>query len=223
MEVHFSFDINPLLFKKNPEESAIGRQIVGNSIELIYELGIENFTFKKLASKIQHTEATIYRYFENKQMLLLYLVNWYWHYLDVLIDFKLQNLTDPKQKLEEVIAVLSQSLKNTQLTSYYNLEAMFHIVIKEGNKVYLNSNVKEINKIQVYKPFKDLCEKLSLLFREYNPDYEFPRSLASTLIEVSHLQIFFSDNLPKLTDVNPSNKYNYIQRFLTTLIFKSLK
>lgn len=222
MEVNISFSVNPQLFKKNPEESAIGREILSNSIELIYELGIENFTFKKLAVKIKHTEATIYRYFENKQMLLLYIVNWYWHYLDFLIDYRIQNLKDPKEKIQEVISILSKNLSESKLTSIYNLAHIFQIVIREGNKVYLHTEVHEINKIQLYKPYKDLCTKISFLFQAYNPHYLYAHSLASTLVETSHLQIYFADNLPRLTDINADNKNNYIQQFLSQLVFKTL-
>lgn len=222
MEVNISFSVNKQLFKKNPEESAIGKEIVSHSIELINELGIENFTFKKLGAKINHTEATIYRYFDNKQMLLLYIVNWYWHYLDFLIDFKTQNLKDPKDKINEVIAILSQNLSLTKLTSYYNLGAIFQIINREGNKVYLHTEVKEINKIQLYKPYKDLCAKIAAIFQSYNPKYPYSHSLASTLIETSHLQIFFAENLPRLTDVNEKNKQNYTHSFLSDIIFKSL-
>lgn len=222
MDVNISFRVNSQLYKKNPEESAIGKEIVGQSIELINELGIENFTFKKLAVKITHTEATIYRYFENKQMLLLYIVNWYWLYLDFLIEFKIQNLKDPNQKIEEVIAILSQNLSNTKLTSYYNLAAIFQIIIREGNKVYLHTEVKKINNIQLFKPYKDLCAKIASIFQAYNADYNYAHSLASTLIETSHLQIFFAENLPRLTDVNEKNKKNYTYQFLSDLIFKSL-
>lgn len=222
MEVNISFSVNKQLFKKNPEESAIGKEIVSHSIELINELGIENFTFKKLGAKINHTEATIYRYFDNKQMLLLYIVNWYWHYLDFLIDFKTQNLKDPKDKINEVIAILSQNLSLTKLTSYYNLAAIFQIINREGNKVYLHTEVKEINKIKLYKPYKDLCAKIAVIFQAYNPKYSFSHSLASTLIETSHLQIFFAENLPRLTDINEKNKKNFTHSFLSDLVFKSL-
>lgn len=222
MEVNISFSVNAQLFKKNPEESAIGKEIVSNSIELINELGIENFTFKKLGVKINHTEATIYRYFENKQMLLLYIVNWYWHYLDFLIEFKIQNLKDPKHKINEVIAILSQNLSQTKLTSNYNLTAIFQIINREGNKVYLHTEVKEINKIKLYKPYKDLCAKIAHIFNSYNPKYLYSTSLASTLIETAHLQIFFAENLPRLTDVTEKNKQSYTQSFLSDLIFKSL-
>jgi AcrR family transcriptional regulator len=189
---------------------------------LIHTLGLDGFTFKKLAVKIEHTEATIYRYFENKQMLLLYIVNWYWLYLDFLIEFKIQNLKDPKHKINEIITILSQNLTETKLTSYYNLGAIFQIINREGNKVYLHTEVKEINKIQLYKPYKDLCAKIAAIFLSYKPKYPYSHSLASTLIETSHLQIFFTENLPRLTDVNEQNKANYANSFLSDLIFKSL-
>ncbi len=222
MEVNISFSVNKQLFKKNPEESTIGREIISNSIELIHTMGIDAFTFKKLAVKIGHTEATIYRYFENKQMLLLYIVNWYWLYIDFLIEFKIQNLKEPKQKIEEIITILSQNLSETKLTSFYDLGAIFQIINREGNKVYLHTEVKEINKIQLYKPYKDLCKKIASIFRSYNLDYSYSHSLASTLIEISHLQIYFAENLPSLTDVNEKNKHKYTHSFLSDLIFKSL-
>lgn len=40
---------------------------------MIYKTGYEAFTFKKLAEDIGTTEAGIYRYFENKYKLLVYL------------------------------------------------------------------------------------------------------------------------------------------------------
>lgn len=222
MKVNISFSVNEKLFKKNPEESLIGKEIVSNSIELIKTLGIENFTFRKLGAKINHTEATIYRYFENKQMLLLYIVNWYWLYIDFLIDFKIQNQDDPKQKIKEIIAVFSQNLSHSILTSSYDLSSIFQIINREGNKVYLHTEVKEINEFQLYKPYKDLCVKIAKVFIEYNPNYLYSHSLASTLIESSHLQIFFTENLPRLTDVDETNKKGYTYNFLLDLIFKSL-
>ncbi len=62
--------------------SNLGKQIVKSAIDLIYELGFEHYTFKKHAVKIKTTEATIYRYFENKHRLPLYILNWYWYYTD---------------------------------------------------------------------------------------------------------------------------------------------
>lgn len=66
-------NINEGLFLKDPGSSELGIEILFNSVVLLDELGFEQFTFKKLAQKIKSTESSIYRYFENKHKLLLYL------------------------------------------------------------------------------------------------------------------------------------------------------
>ena len=89
MNFQLKFKINEKLFIRNPEGSELGNQIVKKAIDLIYNLGFEQFTFKKLAVEMNSTEATIYRYFENKHRLLLYILNWYWCYMEFLLMMKL--------------------------------------------------------------------------------------------------------------------------------------
>jgi len=74
--------INEKLYTKNPDSSNLGRKIISNSIEMIDELGFEGFTFRKLGVKIGSNESSIYRYFESKHALLVYLVNWYWSWIE---------------------------------------------------------------------------------------------------------------------------------------------
>ena len=64
------------LFLRDPQETELGKKIIEQGILLIDKLGFEEFTFKKLASKIGSTEASVYRYFENKHRLLMYLTAW---------------------------------------------------------------------------------------------------------------------------------------------------
>jgi len=59
---------------KDPLQSKLGRKIITHSIILLDEIGFEAFTFKKLAIKMGSNETSLYRYFENKHFLLLYLV-----------------------------------------------------------------------------------------------------------------------------------------------------
>ena len=58
-------------YLKDPQGSELGINILKASIELIEEIGIEDFTFKKLSIRIESTEASVYRYFESKHQLLL--------------------------------------------------------------------------------------------------------------------------------------------------------
>ena len=63
------------IYIKDPESSELGKRIIEHSIELIDEIGFDSFTFKKLGLKIGSNESSIYRYFESKHKLLLYLIN----------------------------------------------------------------------------------------------------------------------------------------------------
>src|SRR4028118_1653263 len=91
--------MNEKLYLRDPEQSDTGRKILKHSVGLIRDLGFEAFTFKKLAEVTKTTEATIYRYFENKHRLLAYIVAWYWHWLDFQVMFNTHNVGSAEQKI----------------------------------------------------------------------------------------------------------------------------
>ncbi|MDI1255696.1 MAG: TetR/AcrR family transcriptional regulator [Flavobacterium sp.] len=222
MDFQLKFDINNKIFLRNPESSEVGKLMVKKAIDLIYDLGFEQFTFKKLATEINSTEATIYRYFENKYRLLLYILNWYWCYMEFLVTFKLENVTDKKEQLKIIVYLLTHELAESTNQFDYNKKFLNQIVIAESSKVYLVKEVAEINKNEVYKPYKDLCAKIANVVLEYNSNYKFPRSLSTTLIETSHQQQYFSVNLPKLTDISDKKNPEFTSQFIEDLLFKVL-
>jgi len=223
MDFQLSFKVNEHIYLRDPESSELGKQIVKNAIDLIYELGFEHFTFKKLATKMSTTEASIYRYFENKHRLLLYILNWYWSYMEFLVDFTIQNIQDPKEKLTKIITLFTQSLPESVGKLDYDKSFLNQIVLSESSKVYLIKEVKEINSFQVFKPYKDLCNKISEVMLSLNPTYAYARSLSSTLIETAHSQQYFSKNLPRLTDVANQKEEEFVFNFLSQLVFSALK
>ena len=223
MDFQLSFKVNEHIYLRDPESSELGKQIVKNAIDLIYELGFEHFTFKKLAAKMSTTEASIYRYFENKHRLLLYILNWYWSYMEFLVDFTIQNIQDPKEKLTKIITLFTKSLPESVGQLDYNKSFLNQIVLSESSKVYLIKEVKEINSFQVFKPYKDLCNKISEVMLSFNPSYAFSISLSSTLIETAHSQQYFSKNLPRLTDVSNEKEEEFVFNFLSQLVFSALK
>ena len=223
MDFQLSFKVNEHIYLRDPESSELGKQIVKNAIDLIYELGFEHFTFKKLATKMSTTEASIYRYFENKHRLLLYILNWYWSYMEFLVDFTIQNIQDPKEKLIKIITLFTQSLPESVGQLDYNKSYLNQIVLSESSKVYLIKEVKEINSFQVFKPYKDLCNKVSEVMLSLNPTYAYSRSLSSTLIETAHSQQYFSKNLPRLTDISSEKDEKFVFNYLNQLVFSALK
>ncbi|QOG01248.1 TetR/AcrR family transcriptional regulator [Flavobacterium sp. MDT1-60] len=222
MEFQVKFDINEKIFLRNPESSELGKLMVKKSIDLIYDLGFEQFTFKKLAIEINSTEATIYRYFENKHRLLLYILNWYWSYMEFLVTFKLENIIDKKERLNIIVGLLTHEFPESTSQFDYNKKLLNQIVIAESSKVYLVKEVAEINKDEVFKPYKDLCGKIAEVISEYNSRYKYPRSLSTTLIETSHQQQYFSVNLPKLTDVSSQVNSEFTSQFIKDFLFKVL-
>lgn len=222
MEVQVYIKMNAALYLRNPADSELGRKIIKGSIELIDTHGFESFTFKKLAEHIGTTEAGIYRYFENKHRLLIYLVAWYWSWLEYQIDLNTKNIDDPKVKLETVIKLLASAVQDDQGTSYVNESLLHRIVISEGSKAYLTKHVGEDNKHQFFKPYKDLCTVIGNIILEYNPGYSYPKSLASTILEMAHLQNYFMHHLPSLTDFGDKKQESDIISFLNDLAFRSI-
>ena len=99
--------INDKIFLKDPESSDLGKKIIEHSILMIHEIGFEKFTFKKLGEVIKSNESSIYRYFENKHKLLLYLASWYWGWLEYQLVFSTNSIGDPSKKLEKAIEIVT--------------------------------------------------------------------------------------------------------------------
>lgn len=224
MEYQLNFNVNNRIYLRDPESSELGKQIVQKAIDLIYEVGYEHFTFKKLALDIGTTEASIYRYFKNKHLLLVYILNWYWSYLEFLLMFQLKNINDPQLKLKTVIELLTSELPQNAGKMKYNISYLNQIVIIESSKVYLVKEINEINEAQVFKQFKDLCNTIAGIILELDPAYAYPHSLSSTMVETSHNQQFFSSHLKRLTDVKTDeNASAYVAAYLEDLVFRVLR
>lgn len=223
MSVELQIKMNEKLYLRNPEQTELGRKIIKRSIEMIQQSGFEAFTFKKLAEEIGTTEAGVYRYFENKHRLLIYIVAWYWSWLEYQVSYRTNNIADPVAKLRVIIELLAKTVEDDISTTYVDESLLHQIVITEGSKTYLTKRVTEDNKDRLFKPYKELCAHIANIISEYNPDYSFPKSLASTIIEMAHYQNFFMNNLPSLTDFGQDKNENRIIAYLENLVFSSIE
>jgi hypothetical protein len=222
MNLQISIQPSLKLALRDPESSALGRKIVREGILLMRQLGYEQFTFKKLAEVIESTEASVYRYFENKHRLLLYFLTWYWNYLEYQATVSLQNLNDPAMKIRKIIEILTEGLPNWSDASGIDKAALQEIVIAESSKAYLTKEVDAINREQLFKPYKDLCKHIGNVFKEYNPGYPYPHSLASTTVEMAQFQTYFMEHLPALTDFGGKRDGAKVAGFLESVVFASL-
>lgn len=202
------FDMNAALYSKDPQETLLGKKILQNAVILMDELGFESFTFKKLAKEIQSTEKSIYRYFDNKHFLLLYLTSWYWEWVAYLMDTNLKNIADPKKKLKVVIHNIIFATQESKLTEYINENVLHRIIINEGAKTYHVHNVDVENKHGLFMSYKNLVQKVADIIVEVNPKFKYSKSLSSNLFEMANNQIFFAEHIPRLTDIKKCQKIN---------------
>lgn len=202
MSVEIKISLNDGLYIKEPQDSKLGRNIIKYSILLIDEFGFETFNFKKLAKEINSTEASVYRYFENKHLLLLFLVNWYWEWVRYLIMINTMNVSDPQVKLKIIIQSFVSAPKDNPGVSYVNESKLHNIVISEGGKAYHTKDVDEENSKGLFGSYKSLANTVSKVISEVNPKFKYPFALATNLFEMSNNHIYFAKHLPKLTDIS---------------------
>lgn len=219
-----TFKLNNHLYLRDPQHTELGQNIIRSSVELIDKLGFEHFTFKKLAEELNSTEASIYRYFENKHRLLLYLINWYWSWLEYRIDLYTNALPNPEEKIRVCLRIISEEKVYDPNFEFINEAALHRIVIAELDKTYLTKWVDDDNKEGFFSGFKSLCKKISSWITLINPDYPFPNSLVSTILLAAKQQLFFNQHLPSLSNLSKGdNAYSQLNNYLENLIFNSIK
>ena len=213
--------INPALYVRNPEVTDLGRNIVSSSIEMIDELGFEAFNFKKLGIKIGSNESSIYRYFESKHALLVYLVSWYWSWIEYKLVFLNTNVSDSDIKLRNAIELITKDVIQDSTFSFINEVTLHRIIVSESSKAYHTKDIDKENAKGFYKTYKRVVQRISDIVLEVNPTYAFPHMLISTVIEGVHHQRYFSEHLPSLTDKEEG--HNTIVKFYTDLVIRTVK
>lgn len=211
--------INEKLYLKDPESSELGKKIIEYSIQMINEIGFESFTFKKLGAQIKSNESSIYRYFENKHKLLLYLTSWYWGWMEYQLVFATNSISNPKEKLLKSILIITREIKEDSSFSHINEVLLNKIVINEYSKSYTTKEVDAENKEGFYSIYKRLVGRLGEMISLVDADYQYAASLASTILENGLHQHFLKEHFPSLTNCN--NKVTPTQ-FLTHLVFNTL-
>ncbi len=75
----------------------------------------------------------------------------------------------------------------------------------EGTKSYHIHNIDSENKDGLFLCYKELVERVAAIIELVQPDFEYPRTLSSTLFEMANHQLYFARHLPRLTDLKRKN------------------
>ena len=217
---NLTITVHPKIYLKDPESSDLGLRIIEHSILLVDEIGFEALTFKKLGQRIGSNESSIYRYFENKHKLLLYLTNWYWGWLEYKLVMETYSTTDPTDKLKKALEVITRPVEADAKFSHIDEVKLGQIVVNEFSKSYLTKEVDDENKEGYFAIYKRLIHRLRDMILAVNPEFKHPASLASTVVDGALHQHFLMDHFKSITDCNKTSPPSV---FFKDLVLTTLK
>ncbi|MFK8037249.1 MAG: TetR/AcrR family transcriptional regulator [Crocinitomicaceae bacterium] len=218
--LHIQVKISDELYLKDPESSNLGKKIVSKSIEMIDELGFEGFTFKKLGSAIGSPESSIYRYFDCKHTLLVYLYAWYWSWMEYRLVFAIINNNSATERLKNAIDILCRPIEMDKTFEHIDEIILNRIIVEESTKVFHNKTVDEHNKKGHFRPFKQIIERVAQIISEINPKYAYPNMLVYAMVNGTIEQSHFAIHFPTVSDLNKKNVST--AEFYSDLIFKAI-
>ncbi|MGL2963034.1 TetR/AcrR family transcriptional regulator [Flavobacterium sp. RSB2_4_14] len=216
---NITITVNPKLFVKNPETSELGKKILEQSIILIDEIGFDNFTFKKLGERINSNESSIYRYFESKHKLLLYLSSWYWGWIEYKLVLATNNVANSMERLKRAIIIVTEKIEDDSATLHINEAILNKIIVKEFTKTLLTKEVDEENKEGFFLVYKNVINRLITMIEEVYETYPYSKTLASSIVEGALHQHFLKDHLKTITNCNENVSPTdfYLDLIVTTL------
>ena len=188
------------IFIKDPETSELGKRIIERSIILINEIGFESFTFKKLGTKIGSNESSIYRYFESKHKLLLYLSSLYWAWLEYQLVIETFSISNPFNKLEKAVTIATRIIEDDNNFSHINETLLYRIIVNESSKSFLTKEVDTENKEGYFEVYKRVIIRISEMILDVKKEYPYALSLASTIIEGGLHQHFLNEHFLSITN-----------------------
>jgi AcrR family transcriptional regulator len=217
---NFKIIISDKLYLKDPETSELGKNIIKNGIILIDEIGFEAFTFKKLGAIINSSESSIYRYFESKHKLLIYLSTWYWSWTEYNLVIATTNVVDPLEKLEKAINVITQVIKDDPKTPHIDESILSRIIVSEFNKTLFTKEVDQENQEGYFLVYLRITHRVIAMIEEVNPNYPYAKTLASSIIDGNLHQNFLKDHFKTITNLSAKES---ITDFYNDIIRKVLQ
>lgn len=210
--LHLHLRPDTTLSLKDPESTELGREMLRSGLVLMNEIGLEAFTFRKLADRIGSTEVTLYKYFSNKQRLLQYYFQLYWLWLRQVCGRHAERARDPREGLERVIEAICGVWPRDRRALQLEPEALRKLVIEEGMKSYLHKNVDADNARRLFMPYKELSAFVAERITDCRPDVPWPRSFATTIIDMAHSLPFAMEHLPSLTELSSRKDLKLLAR-----------
>jgi hypothetical protein len=109
--------------------------------------------------------------------------------------------------------------------SMINQHKLYSIIENEGIKSLLTKNIDTVNQTGAFSNYKEIVSQLSTWIKDISPSFPYPNMLVTTIIEGAHMQHYFAEHLPRLTNTedNEDTVKQFYQLLLTTMLNTSKK
>lgn len=218
----YSFSLSSDLYLRDPLSSDKGKAIIKEGAPLILKTGLEAFNARKLAEVAGITEATVYKYFANKQKMLQYYFQLYWTWLEQQIKVFTAVEDNAHQKLLKAVRILSEMPTVAADPGLVTKEDLRQLVVKEGAKAYHHAEVDADNAKKLFAAYKSVTRLLAEMILAVDPQHPYPYSIATTCIEMAHSLEFYRDHLPSLTDFPLDQDQAKLTGFLVFIVNSSI-
>jgi AcrR family transcriptional regulator len=214
---HVSLVFDKGLYTKDPMSSAIGQEIIRQSVEMISETGLDQFTFKKLAQQLHSTESTVYRYFQNKHQLATYLASYHWSQMEWRIAFATANIDNDQIRFENALKELCKWVKDDLESTYINEAKLQRMVLVSGFNTFLPLELGKTEKMAYTSSYNHLCGRIAQILIKSHRQCKYPEALATTIVESVHHQMYLQLHTPHLTDIKSKDQqlYTFIHQLFT--------
>ena len=225
MGITVSITVSKDTYLRNPLDTELGRNIIKHSIALISEKGFHCFNFKQLACRMKSTEASVYRYFENKHMLLVYLTSWYWEYLDYLIKINIRNVDSPYKKLRILIRTIVNGATDVKSVDCVDIKMLHKIIVEHSTKVTHMKKVVDCQKEGLFTNYKNLNNSISEVILECDKEFKYPTALASNILKMALDHTYYAEHFCTLTEITNCmvTKKNQLEEMLVYFVERLLK
>ncbi len=168
-------------------------KILDCSVALIHDHGFESVTMRTIAKKLNSSATKIYKYFYNKDEILIAIAIESFKFITNTIENNISSENNPKEKLE----IFLNSFMDFAHTHRNHYEMIFGDNAPNYRK-YFGTELDEIakEKLKAGHKFLEILRSILEEFIEYN-NYEVNRSIdeiAMTLICVLHGTVVFDNN-----------------------------
>ena len=114
----------------------------------------------------------------------------------------LEQEPDNRRALDRTVEMLCGVWPRRLPTLHLEPHDLRALVIAEGMKSYLHKQVDDDNARRLFQPYKELSAFVAGRLVACRADVPWPRSFATTVIEMAHSLPFLMEHLPSLTELS---------------------